>query len=136
MRKTETAFTIKHAIAAGLLMELILFLIQFAYLRFYATKSDVDFAFTSEYMSTNGFYIFLIIGFLLYSSVVFYIIKKFHSVNFGKILILLIAGGIVEIFFYIFIQADFEFAYVFSVLDKFIAGVFAMILYFYSLGST
>jgi hypothetical protein len=86
-------------------------------------------------MSSSGFYIFLITGFLLYSAVIFYIIKKFHSIYHDRIFILLIAGGIVEIFFYILIKADFEFAYVFSVLDKFIAGVFALIFYFYSLDS-
>lgn len=132
--KTNKEFTIKMAIVTGLITELILFLIQFGYLKFYAAKSDVDFAFTSEYMSTSGFFIFLIIGFFLYSTVIFYIIKKFHSAYYGRIFILLIAGGAVELLFYILIKADFEFAYVFSVLDKFIAGVFALIFYFYSLG--
>jgi hypothetical protein len=135
--KTERKFTIKYAIGAGIIVELMLVLIQFVYLKFYTgAHTDADFAFTSEYMNTGGFYIFQIFGFFLYSIIIFYIIRNFQIKNIVGILVFLGTGGIIEVLFYVFSRADYQIAYFFSVLDKFIAALIGAILYFCSLNNT
>ncbi|WP_262896722.1 hypothetical protein [Fulvivirga marina] len=42
------------------------------------------------------------------------------------------AGGIVELSFYLLIPAEYEAAYLFSILDKLMAAVFAAVIYNYS----
>lgn len=132
--KATKEFSIKFAVEAGIVMEIILILIQFIFLIFYTlAHPGTDFAFTSEFMTSRGFYIFLILGFFLYCFVTFYLIKYYQVKNILSILIFITTGGLIEVLFYIFTRADYQIAYIFSVMDKFIAALFGIILYFCSI---
>lgn len=91
-------------------------------------------AFDTDFMRYRGFYVFQIIGFFVYSFTVYMIINRYHIRLLNYILASLIAGGIMELSFYPMIQADYEGAFVYSILDKFIAAVFGAVLYFYGSG--
>jgi hypothetical protein len=131
--KTKSEFTYTRAIAYGLLIELSLVLIQFIYLKYYDKNNpEAGFVFTSDYMINRGFYIFQIIGFFVYTTIVFVVIRTIKVNTFNKILTLIVSGAVIELTFYAIVPADYQFAFFFSVLDKFIAGVFGAIVYFYS----
>lgn len=131
MKSKEFSYT--RAILYGVATELLLVLLQFIYLKSYTTNQpDVEFTFTSEYMMSRGFYVFQIIGFFVYSVVVFLLIRKIKLNTFNKILVMILAGVVVELTFYAIVPADYQMAYFYSVLDKFVAGVFGSIVYFYS----
>ncbi|UXE67237.1 MAG: hypothetical protein KA713_01130 [Chryseotalea sp. WA131a] len=131
--KTNSDFTYARAITYGVLTELLLVLTQFIYLKYYANNNpEVGFVFTSDYMINRGFYVFQIIGFFVYTVVVFVLIRKIKVNTFKKILALIVTGAVIELTFYAIVPADYELAFFFSVLDKFIAGIFGAIVYFYS----
>lgn len=131
--KPRKEFTFKRAILYGLVTELVLIIVQFGYLRLYvAANQGTEFAFTSSYMNSSGFYIFQIIGFLSYATIVFSILTKFRMDTFHKVAVLVIAGGIVELTFYAVMQADYRMVYFYSVLDKFVGAVFGSIVYYYT----
>lgn len=134
--KTKSEFTYTKAIAYGVLTELVLVLIQFMYLKNYANNNpEAEFVFTSDFMINRGFYVFQIIGFFVYTILVFVLIRKIKVNTFNKILTLIVAGAVVELTFYAIVPADYQIAFFYSVLDKFIASVFGAIVYFYSSGS-
>jgi len=131
--RIKNDFTYTRAIVYGVLIELVLVLLQFIYLANYANKnSEADFGFTSDYMMSRGFYVFQIIGFFVYTILVFVLIRKAKVNTFNKILVLIVAGAVVELTFYAIVPADYQLAFFYSVLDKFIAGVFGAIVYFYT----
>ena len=131
--KTKSEFTYTKAIAYGVLTELVLVLIQFMYLKNYANNNpEAEFVFTSDFMINRGFYVFQIIGFFVYTILVFVLIRKIKVNTFNKILTLIVAGAVVELTFYAIVPADYQIAFFYSVLDKFIASVFGAIVYFYS----
>src|SRR5690606_22864754 len=131
--KTNSDFTYTRAITYGVLTELLLVLTQFIYLKYYTNNNpEAGFVFSSDYMISQGFYVFQIIGFFVYTVVVFILIRKIKVNTFNKILVLIVAGAVIELTFYAIVPADYELAFFFSVLDKFIAGVFGAIVYFYS----
>lgn len=121
----------KQVILLGVATELMLVFIQLVYLKL-NSSTDASLAFTTDYMRYTGFYVFQIIGFFVYTAAVFVLLKKFHVSSFYKILFFILAGGVVELSFYLFIPAEYEAAYLFSILDKFIAAVFAAVIYNYS----
>ena len=129
--KTRTEFTYTRAIVYGVITELFLVLIQYISLLFYTGKNpDAIFAFTSDYMVIQGFYVFQIIGFIIYSSLVFFIIRKIQVTPSNKILVLILAGAVVELSFYLIVQAEYQMAFFYSILDKFVAGVIGIIVYY------
>jgi len=131
--KTNSDFTYARAITYGVLTELLLVLTQFIYLKYYANNNpEAGFVFTSDYMINRGFYVFQIIGFFVYTILVFVLIRKIKVNTFNKILAMIVTGAVVELTFYAIVPADYELAFFFSVLDKFIAGIFGAIVYFYS----
>ncbi len=131
--KTNNDITYTRAILYGIIAELILVLVQFVYLKNYVDNhSDADFTFTSEYMMSQGFYVFQIIGFIFYTVIVFTLIRNIKTNLFYKILALIIAGSVVELTFYGIVPADYQMAYFYSILDKFIAGTFGTIVYYYT----
>lgn len=121
----------KQIILLGIVTELMLIFVQFGYLKF-NSAAGTSIIFSTEYMQNTGFYIFQIIGFFVYALLVYMLLNKFHISSFYKILFFIIAGGIIELSFYLFIPAEYESAYLFSILDKFIAAVFAAVVYNYS----
>ncbi|MGB4971944.1 MAG: hypothetical protein WBO32_04755, partial [Cyclobacteriaceae bacterium] len=119
----------------GVLTELALVLAQFVILKDYTnTNPDSDFAFSSTYMMSTGFYVFQVVGFFVYFTVVFFLMRKIKEKPLHKILALVLAGAAVELTFYAFAQADYQIVYFYSVLDKFIAGVAGIIVYYYTSG--
>lgn len=131
--KTENGFTYTRAILYGVLTELSLVLFQFIYLKNYTDRiPEADFNFSSEYMMSNGFYVFQIIGFIVYTIIVFVLIRKVKVNIINKVLTLIVAGAVVELLFYAIIPSDYQMAFFYSVLDKFIAGAFGAIVYFYT----
>ena len=58
--------------------------------------------------------------------------RKINEKPLYKILALVVAGAVVELTFYAFAQADYQIAYFYSVLDKFIAGAAVIIFYYYT----
>ncbi len=134
--ETKSEFTYTRAVAYGVLIELLLVLTQFIYLKYYASNNaEAGFVFSSEYMISRGFYVFQIIGFFVYTVVVFVLIRKIKVNTFYKILALIVSGAVIELVFYASVPADYELAFFFSVLDKFIAGIFGAIVYFYTTDS-
>jgi hypothetical protein len=133
--KAKTNFTYKQAILLGVLTELVLIAIQFIYIKIYVSMNPGEnLAFDTDFMRYRGFYVFQIIGFFVYTFTVYMIINRYHIRLLNYILAYLIAGGIMELSFYLMIQADYEGAFVYSILDKFIAAVFGAVLYFYGSG--
>lgn len=68
----------------------------------------------------------------MYSIVIFILIRRIKVEALTKVLTVIVAGAVVELTFYAFAQADYEMAYFFSILDKFIAAVFGSVVYYYS----
>jgi len=131
--KTKNGLTYIQVAVIALVTELTLIAIQLVYLKIYTKANpgaEVDFS--SDYMKTRGFYIFQIIGFFLYTFVVYITVGKIASKIFNKLLVLIITGAIVELSFYIIMKADYEGAFLYSILDKVIAASFGLILYNYT----
>lgn len=133
--KTMQELTYKRAIILGIITELFLVLIQFIYLKISAANNpEAPATFTSEYMMTRGFYVFQIIGFFVYIISVYLINMKYQVKALNFLLAYVVTGGIMELLFYLVIQADYQGAFLYSILDKFVAAVFGAILYYYTTG--
>jgi|GEM_PF-2776388 len=132
MENNTTDLTYKQVITYALLTEMILIAFQFAYLKIYVSSINigVDFAFSTDYMKGAGFYIFQIVGFFAVVVLSFFVFKKSQNQLFNKGMVLFITGGAVELLFYILIHAPYEGAFLFSILDKFIAIAFGAITYY------
>lgn len=131
--KNKSGLNYRQMILIALLTELMLIVIQVVYLKIYTIRNEgAEFAFTSEYMQTNGFYIFQIVGFFLYTVVVYSIAGKISTEVLKKLLTMVVAGGIIEVSFYLIMQANYQGAFLYSVLDKVIAAVFGFILFNYT----
>ncbi|MEJ2005637.1 MAG: hypothetical protein P8X57_11880 [Cyclobacteriaceae bacterium] len=118
-------------IGIAVLIEAVLILLQFIVLRM-STESGQTPAFDSDYIQSRGFFIFQIIGFFAYAIAAFYLCRRHAGNVFQKLLILVIAGGIIEVGFYIISQAHYEGAYLYSVTDKLIGSVIGWIVGKYS----
>jgi len=130
---TKKKFSYGKAILYGVLTELTLVLAQFVILKNYTnTNPDTDFAFSTTYMTSTGFYIFQVVGFFVYFTVVFFLMRKIKEKPLYKILALILAGAVVELTFYAFAQADYQIVYFYSILDKLIAGAAGVIVYYYT----
>ena len=131
--KTKNGLTYAQVAFIAFLAELTLVALQFVYLKIYVNiNPEAESGFTATYIKTRGFYIFQIIGFFLYTFIVYVIIGNISEKIINKILTLVVVGGILEISFYILIQADYEGAFIYSTLDKVIAAAFGLILFNYT----
>ena len=129
--KTKKELTYGRAIAFGVATELFLVLVQYVLLALYRTNDpDIPFAFTNEYMMSRGFYIFLIPGFILYATVVFVIMQKYTIASPAYLLAFLLAAAVIEVGFYLTIEADYKGPFVYSVLDKVIGAALGVIGHF------
>ncbi|MGE0771969.1 MAG: hypothetical protein AB7K37_09685 [Cyclobacteriaceae bacterium] len=117
----------------GILTELSLIIVQVFYLQIYTYMNPgAPLAFTTDYMITQGFYVFQIVGFVVYVIVAFLIRGKIADNLIGKMIAFLAAAAVAEVAFYLFIQASYQGAFIYSILDKFMAAVFGLILYYYT----
>jgi len=131
--KTKNGLTYAQIALIAVFTELALIAIQFIYFKIYVSNNpETGMGFTTDYMKYRGFYIFQIIGFFIYTFLVYMIVEKHSNKIFNRILTLLVAGAIVEISFYILISGNYEGAFLYSVLDKIIAATFGVILNSYT----
>ena len=131
--KAKQGFTYTQIALMAAATELALIAIQFIYFRvFKSNNPDIDLGFTTEYMKYRGFYIFQIIGFFIYTLLVYFIVEVHADRIFNRILTLIIAGGIIEVSFYLLISGNYEAAFTFSILDKIVATAFGIILNTYT----
>jgi hypothetical protein len=134
--KTKKDFTYGRAILFGVATELVLVLIQYLLLAVYQMRNPgTPFSFNNEYMLSNGFYAFLIPGFILYATVVFLIMQKFTITSPAFLLVFLLAAAVVEVGFYLSIAADYRGPFLYSVLDKVIGTALGVIGY-YAIGKS
>jgi len=134
MKKIQD-FTWKRAIAYGIVTELFLVALQLLYLNVYAAMNpEANVVFNADYMMSAGFYIFQIIGFFVYAITVYMLNSRYRIPSLKVILTYLITGGIIELTFYLIIQAEYQGVFLYSILDKFVAAVFGSIVYFYTTG--
>jgi len=133
--KTKSDLSYKQAIILGVATELVLIAIQFIYMKIYVSNNpETDFAFTNDYMKSRGFYIFQIIGFFVYTFTVYLLFNKFQITSINKILPYILTGAVIELSFYLVMQTGYEGAFLYSILDKFIAAVFGFVLYYSTSG--
>lgn len=103
-------------------VELILILLQFAYVGvFNSLDTGATLSFDETYMKGVGFYIFQYIGLFAFIVLANYIFKRSSKSVFTNGLTLFIAGGIVELAFYLIIEARYQGPFLYSILSKAIA---------------
>lgn len=111
----------------GLLVELVLVSMQFIYLE--VSLPDVEVAFTEVYMRETGFILFQVIGFFIFVLATYFLLRRLTHNKISKTLGFLAAAAMVELAFYLFMQADYQGAFLYSILDKLVAAVFGLIIY-------
>lgn len=135
--KTKSDLSYKQAILLGVATELTLVAIQFVYMKIFVSNNPgTDFVFTNDYMKSRGFYIFQVVGFFVYTATVYLLFNKFQITSITKILAYILTGAVIELSFYLFMQTGYEGAFLYSILDKFIAAVFGSILYYSTSGKS
>lgn len=131
--KTNNGLSYTRIAMIAVATELILIAIQFMYFRIFKTSHpDSELGFTTEYMKYRGFYIFQIAGFFIYAFLVYMIAEIHYDKIVNKIITLIVAGGIVEVTFYVLVSGAYEGAFLYSILDKIIAAAFGVILNAYT----
>jgi hypothetical protein len=129
--KTKKNFTYGHAIGYGVATELVLFIVQYVLAIVYSAKNlATTFSFSTEYMMSTGFYIFLIPGFIIYATVVFLIMNKFTMASPAYLFFFLLTAAAMEVGFYLTIAANYQGAFVYSILDKVIGSGLGVIGYY------
>jgi hypothetical protein len=132
--KTKKDFTYSRAIAYGVVTELILVVVQYILLAIYHSKNpESAFSFSTEYMMSRGFYIFLIPGFIMYATMMFLIMRNFTITSVAYLFVFLLSAAAVEVTFYLSIAANYQGAFLYSILDKVIGSALGVIGY-YSVG--
>lgn len=132
--KTKKQFTYGHAIGYAIGLELVLILIQYLLLAIYHVNNPgTAFSFNSEYMMSRGFYIFLLPGFILYATVVFLLMQKYEFTSAVYLFVLLLAAAAIEVGFYLSIAADYQGAFMYSILDK-VIGTGLGVIGYYAIG--
>lgn len=122
-----------QAVEIGVVLGVTLLVLQLVNLMVYVqTTPGTEMAFTSVYMKTGGFHVFQVLGYFLYATVIYISLKKIRSKMLNKVLILIGSGVLLELSFYLIMQANFEGAFLYSILDKIVAAAFALILYSYT----
>jgi hypothetical protein len=132
--KTKKDFTYGRALMYGVATELVLVVVQYILLAIYHSKNpETAFSFSTEYMMSRGFYIFLIPGFIMYATMVFLIMRNFTITSVSYLFAFLLAAAVVEVAFYLSIAASYQGAFLYSILDKVIGSALGVIGY-YSVG--
>lgn len=120
-----------RAIAFGIASELALLSAQYLLLIInHLGNVETPISFTTEYMMSSGFYIFLIPGFILFATVVFFIMRNYTIPSVAYLLVFLLVAAVIEVIFYLSITANYQGAFVYSILDKVLGTGLGVIGYF------
>lgn len=131
IEKPKKEFTYSIAIAFGVVTELALIAVQFIFLTINSyLNPGSSISFSSKYMLSQGFFIFLITGIILYGIIVYQIVRRYSISSLAYMLVFLVAGGLIELAFYLSIQAAFQGAFFYSILDKVIGAFMGALVYF------
>ena len=127
----KPSLTFGRAIVFGMASELILFAVQYLLLFIYYNRHPgTAFSFTTEYMATRGFYAFLIPGFILFATIVFFIMRRYTVNSAAYLFVFLLTAAALEVGFYLSIAASYRGPFVYSILDKVIGTALGVIGYY------
>jgi hypothetical protein len=128
--KTRKNFTYSLAIGYGIGLELVLVAIQYLLLAVYhGNNPESTFSFNTNYMMSRGFYVFLIPGFIISATLVFFLLQRYSFSSLAYLFVLLLSAAIIEVGFYLGIAADYQGAFAISILDKVIGAGLGVIGY-------
>ena len=122
----KTSFSPVKVISYALFVEVGLLVIQFLYMRIF--HPDVEWVATDAYMQNAGFFIFQILGFFIFILLARFIFQNSGNYLFRNAVLLFLSGVIVEVGFYLAIQAEYQGAFLYSVMDKIVAIAFGLII--------
>lgn len=129
--KKMKELTYGRAISLGIASEFALLFIQYLILMInHLWNPGTPFSFTTEYMMSRGFYIFLIPGFILFATIVFFIMRNYTIPSVAYLFVFLLVAAVIEVSFYLSISANYQGAFVYSILDKVIGTGLGVIGYF------
>jgi hypothetical protein len=132
--KTRKSFTYGLAIGYGIALELFLIAIQYVLLAIYHRNNPgTPFSFNTDYMMARGFYIFLVPGFIIAATLVFFLMQRYVFTSFVYLFVFLLTAAVIEVGFYLTIVADYQGAFAFSMLDK-IIGTGLGVIGYYAIG--
>ena len=124
----KTSLTAQKVVAYALGVEIGLSILQFVYLKVF----HHEVSFSDSYMQGAGFFIFQILGFFIFILLAQYVFKNSGDYIFRNALLMFFAGALVEILFYVSVQATYQGAFLYSVLDKAVSIAFGIIISFVS----
>jgi hypothetical protein len=128
--KPKKEWTFPNVVLFAIATEAALILVQFGALTIYARMHDqVGFRFSSDFIRNTGFYIFLVGGFALYAVVMYRLMRNIQTRIIHKLMVFVAVGSAIELAFYLLIAGSYEGVFIYSILDKVIAGAFALILF-------
>ncbi len=117
--KNKKELTYGRAVFLGIATESVLIAVQYILLGFYKSGNPAaPLSFSTEYMMSRGFYFFLIPGFILFATVVFFIMRKYVISSVAYLFLFILAAATIEVGFYLSIAASYQGAFVYSILDK------------------
>lgn len=129
--KTTKELSYGRAVSFGVAAELGLIAIQYVLLGFYNIMNPgTSFSFSSEYMMSRGFYFFLIPGFIMFATAVFFILRKYAIPPVAVLFGFLLSAAVIEVIFYLTIAATYQGVFVYSILDKIVGTALGVIGYF------
>lgn len=129
--KTKKAFTYSTAITFGVVTELILVAAQYLLLAFNKVMNQsMSMTFSTEYMITRGFFVFMILGIIMYATFTHYFFRNYSISSLAFLVVYLAAGAAVEITFYLSITATFQGAFLYSIFEKGLGVAMGAIWYF------
>ena len=104
--------------------------ILFLYLHLWESHHPAA-GFTTDYLKTKGIVIFQVWGFFIYTTAVAILLKKLKGNYLPKILTCPVAGALIELTFLV-VPANYEGAFLYSILDKFQGAALGAIFYYYT----
>jgi hypothetical protein len=124
----KATLTAQKVIAYTLLVEVGLLIIQYLYMRVF--HPEVNWIATDAYMQNAGFFVFQIVGFFIFILLARFVFQNSGENVFRNAVLLFLSGVVVEVGFYLAVQAQYQGAFLYSVMDKIIAIAFALIIVF------
>lgn len=129
--KTKLELSYGRAIAFGIASEIALFVVQYILLAVYSYRhAGSSFSFSNEYMMSRGFYTFLVPGFILFATIIFFIMRRYTVPSAAYLFVFLLSAAALEVAFYMTMAADYRGPFVYSILDKVIGTALGVIGYY------
>ena len=122
----KSSFSAPKVIGYALLIEVGLILIQYLYMRVF--HPEIDWIATDAFMQNAGFYIFQIVGFFIFILLARFIFQNSGDKILRNAVLLFLSGVVVEVGFYLAVQAQYQGAFLYSVMDKIVAIAFGLII--------